>query len=307
LAAQNGISTQNIYPAYVHAALRRFDQAEKILGGGKASGITTSDAQAWYPRITLALDQGNWSDAQAATSHAQQDTAALKGNLHDEFMLIELSLRTLTESSEIQKPALAGYLKALAAAKNHESPDAQFSLLFAAYLTAHAGNTALAESALTGLAPISRSGDYPYLSSMLAVVEAELARARGQSQQAIALLKPQIDGSEYYFSHRVLMDAYATQGDYANALAEAQWLARHRGRAYAEQFGQGILEPFNVALSDLALLDAAEYSAKLKKPDAAREALGDLRKAWPRADQLPFLQQRLRVLENTLAAKPDPV
>jgi hypothetical protein len=69
----------------------------------------------------------------------------------------------------------------------------------------------------------------------------------------------------------------------------------------------GILEPFNVALSDLALLDAAEYSAKLKKPDAARAALGDLRKAWPRADQLPFLQQRLRVLENTLAAKPDPV
>ncbi|MEO7326141.1 MAG: putative peptide modification system cyclase, partial [Dokdonella sp.] len=305
-AAVGGLSMQGDYDAYLYAAQRQFGSAEKTLSAGKKTGIATTDAQHWYPRITLALDQGNWNEARVATSQAQLDTVALKGRLHQEFTLIELSLRTLTESNDEQKPALAEYLKVLAASKTRDSPDAQFGLLFAAYLAAHAGEIDLAKSALSGRALSSRSGDYPYLSSLSTVIEAELARANGQPQRAIALLKPHIDGSEYYFSHRVLMDAYAAQSDYANALAEAQWLAKHRGRAYVEQFGQSTLESFNVALSDLALLDAAQFSAKLKQADTARASLRDLRKAWPHADQLPFLQQRLRSLDALLAAMPGP-
>ncbi|NCT66452.1 MAG: putative peptide modification system cyclase [Rhodanobacteraceae bacterium] len=303
-AADNGVSNQGIYESYLYAAQRQFGRAEQILAGGKASGITGDDEISWYPRITLALDRGHWDEARTAVARARQETATLKGVLHAEYTLIELGLRALTEPKDAFKPVLADYLKTLAASKTRESPDAQFSLLFAAYLAAHVDSVDLAQSALTGVAPVSRSGDYPYLSSLLAVVEAELARANGQPQQTVAMLKPHIDGREYYFSHSVLMDAYAAQGDYANALAEANWLARHRGRAYVEQFGQIRLRPFNVALSDLALLNAAEFSARLNKPDVARKALGDLRQAWPGADRLPFLQQRLQTLDAGLAAKP---
>jgi putative peptide modification system cyclase len=304
LAAENGFSSQGAYNAYLDAAQRQFGRADKIVADGNASGIATDDAQEWYPRITLALDRGNWDDARKAVGQARQDTAALKGTLHAEYTLVELGLRALTERSEELKPALADYLQTMVASKTRDTPDTQFGLLFAGYLAAHAGANDLAKSALSRVTPLSRSGDYPFLSSLLPVVEAELARVNGQSQQVIAMLKPRIDGSEFYFSHRVLMDAYAAQGDYVNALAEAQWLARHRGRAYVEQFGQSMMKSFNVALSDLALLDAAEFSVKLHKPDAARGELTELRKAWPRADQLPFLQQRLRVLDAALVAKP---
>ncbi len=303
-ATANGFSTQDIYHAYLYAAQRQFDRADKILAVGKATGIASDDAQSGYPRITLALDRGNWEGARSAVAGAQNATGTMKGTLHAEFTLVGLALRALTEPDDTLKPALVSYLHTVQAAKASGTEDAQFDLMFAAYLASRADQTDLAKAALAHVTPLSRSGDYPYLTSLLTVVEAELARANGQPQQAIALLKPHIDGSEYYFSHRVLMDAYAAQSAYANALAEAQWLAKHRGRAYAEQFGQVGLQPFNVALSDLALLDAAEFSVKLKKPDAARAALGDLRKAWPKADQLPFLQQRLRALDTSLATKP---
>ena len=302
-AIANGFSTQDIFHAYLYAAQRQFARAGKLLAAGRKSGIETDDAAARYPTIALAVDQGNWDGARAAVAKAQEDSEKLPGTLHAEFALVDLGLRVLSEPGEALKPALTTYLHIAETAKTRDTDRAQFRLMFAAYLAARTGNTELAKSTLAHVTTLSRSGDYPFLSSLLVVVEAELARANGEPQQAIALLKPHIDGSEYYFSHRVLMDAYAAQGDYANALAEAQWLARHRGRAYVEQFGQSMLHPFNVALSDLALLDAAEFSVKLKKPDAARASLGDLRKAWPRADQLPFLQQRLRALDGTLASK----
>jgi putative peptide modification system cyclase len=304
LAVANGVSTQGSFQAYLYAAQRQFGRADQILAAGKPTGIAINDAQSWYPRIMLALDRGRWDEAQTAVGQAREETAALKGTLSAEYTLIGLSLRALTESSDAQKALFADYVKTLAASKTRDDADTQFSLLFAAYLAAHAGATDLAQSALAGVAPVSRSGDYPYLSSLLTLVEAELARTNGQPQQAVAMLKPHIDGSEYYFSHRVLMDAYAAEGDYANALVEANWLARHRGRAYVEQFGQAMLQPFNVALSDLAMLDAAEFSARLKQPDAARKSLNDLRQAWPGADQLPFLQQRLKTLDAALSEKP---
>lgn len=303
-AKTNGFSSQGLYDAYLYAAQRQFDRADKLLAAGAKSGIDTEDAQTLYPTITLAVDQGNWDKARAAAANAQAATENLPGTLRAEFTLIDLGLRGVSEPAETLKPALTTYLHIAETAKTRDAGRAQFGLMFAAYLAARAGDPGLAKSALAHVTTLSRSGDYPYLSNLLVVVEAELARANGDAQQAIALLKPHSDGSEYYFSHRVLMEAYATQNDYANALAQAQWLAQHRGRAYAEQFGQTILEPINVALSDLALLDAAEFSIKLKKPQAARAFVKDLRKAWPHADQLPFLQQRLRVLDGTLQEKP---
>ncbi len=303
-SAAHGFATAGAYHAYLYAAQRQFGQAERILAAGKTIGIATVDMQDWYPRILFALDKGNWEDARTAVARAREDSVALKSTLHAEYTLIELGMRALTEPSGEVKPALADYLQTLTAAKTRDTPDTQFGILFVAYLAAHAGATDLSKLALSNVAPISRSGDYPYLSNLLTVVEAELARSSGKPQQAIALLKPHIDGSEYYFSHRVLMDAYAAQGDYASALAEAQWLAHHRGRAYIEQFGQTMLQPFNVALSDLVLLDAAEFSAKLGKLDAERSELAELRKVWPHADQLSFLQSRLHALDAALTAKP---
>ncbi|GAA0712281.1 putative peptide modification system cyclase [Dokdonella soli] len=301
-AAANGFSTQEIYNAYLYAAQRHFDLADKVLAKGRTSGLAADDAALGYPRIMLALDRGDWDAAWQATSRARQDSATLKGTLHAEFTLIDLGLRTLTEPNEKLKSVLADYSQSLV--KTRETPDAQFGLLFTAYLAAHAGETDLAKSALSLAAQLSRSGDYPYLTSLLTIAEAELERASGNPQGTIRLLKPQINGSEYYFSHRVLMNAYAGQGDYASALAEAHWLSQHRGRAYVEQFGQSTLQPFNVALSDLALLDAAEFSVKLKNTEAARDALAALRKAWPRTDRLRFLDRRLQLLNDALANKP---
>lgn len=300
-AAKSGRST-GAYAAYLHAAQRRFDRADQVMASIKADGLPGSDAQLWYPRIMLALDRGNWNDARAAVSQARKETSALKGTLDDEFELIELGMRALTESGESLKPSLAAFIRKRTDSKQRDTPEEQFNLLFAAYLAAHTGATDLARSVMDNVAPITRSGDYPYLASLGIVVDAELARAVGQPERSIALLKPGMNGSEYYFSHRVLMDAYAAQGQYAEALAESKWLARHRGRAYVEQFGQASLQPFNVSLSTFALLDAAEFSAQLKIFGTSRSLLADLRRAWPEADRQPFLKKRLQALDGALGA-----
>jgi hypothetical protein len=108
-------------------------------------------------------------------------------------------------------------------------------------------------------------------------------------------LKPLVNGSELYITHVALMDAYDGARDTKNALIEARWLSSRRGRAYAEHNMNLMLMPFNVALSDMALLRAAEFSRTLGNKADARDFLAAFDKTWPAAMQMPWLAPRLKM------------
>ena len=107
--------------------------------------------------------------------------------------------------------------------------------------------------------------DTPVLDNLRQVAQAEIARASGNAQQAISILKPLLDGSELYITHVALMDAYAAAHDDAHASEETRWLSAHRGQAYMEFNVEQMLAPFNVAAADIAARRLAPAAAAAHK------------------------------------------
>jgi hypothetical protein len=70
----------------------------------------------------------------------------------------------------------------------------------------------------------------------------------GAPKDRIACLAKLVDGREYFQTHVALMLAYRAVGDTAEAHAQAQWLAGHRGQAVAELENEPGLIPNLLAL-----------------------------------------------------------
>ena len=122
----------------------------------------------------------------------------------------------------------------------------------------------LAERAIAAAGAKSET-DTPVLDNLRGVAKAEIERASGKPQTALAILKPLVNGSELYVTHVALMDAYIDAHDNAGTLTEARWLSSHRGRAYMEYNAQQVLTPFNVAESNFAFSRAVKLSKVLGK------------------------------------------
>ena len=114
--------------------------------------------------------------------------------------------------------------------------------------------------------------------------------ARLSHRNAIAMHDVALDGGEPWLAHVALMEAHAAAGNPEAALARAQWLATHRGRAYAE-FSTSVMIPYNVAQSTLALLRTAELQHALGQDPGA--ALRAFEAAWPGANGVPTFAARI--------------
>jgi hypothetical protein len=165
--------------------------------------------------------------------------------------------------------------------------------MLTAMLAARAGDEKLALTALAANVPETTDGQHPILTQMRIVAEAELLRAKGDNARALAKLQPLVDGTELCLVHQSLLDVQAATGNAEAALKEANWLAEHRGRAYAEYNVQRILVPLNVVQSDLALLRAAELAKQLGKKEDGAKYLSRFRQAWPDAAKIDFVSPRL--------------
>ena len=175
-----------------------------------------------------------------------------------------------------------------------------FPMLSAAWVAARHADLASARKALAIAAPLVDADNSATDQGMRAIVQAELALAEKHPEVAISLLRARHDGSELYFSHAVLMRAFAARGDFTSALAEARWLASSRGLAYGEWNRWDMWNAPNVLESNLSLLSSAEYAQQLAQPELARKQLQAFLKVWPQAEQLPFVTARLRSLRRLL-------
>jgi putative peptide modification system cyclase len=300
----DGASFQNTYYASAYAAQRKFSDAAAILARGKPSGTASFDVINSSTTIAMAVDRGNWKLANELLRATRSRANSLESRVAGRYEGMDLSLRVLDgTSAKTLASNLSDYLareeKALANASPTDRAELQFQIVLAAYLAAHSGDTKLAERALIVAGPESES-DSPVLSNLRNVAEAEIERANGNPQSALATLKPLVNGSELYITHVVLMDTYADAHDSAKALVEARWLSTHRGRAYLEYNMQLMLAPFNVAHSDLALLRAAELSNAMGDKAKMRQSLMAFEAAWPKAAQSSSLLARVKALQAAL-------
>jgi hypothetical protein len=282
-----GLTPQSEYYAAAYAARRQFTQAMATLSSGKPSGVPSNDINVDVMRIAFLIDQGNWKEAWTLTDASERQAASISPKQAEQFESIDHGLRSVAK------------LPALKRKLTSDRAPADFNALLAGYLAARDGNI---ESAQKILATADAAGytDYPTLSKLFVVAKAEVALKTDHPDQAVSLLTSQVDGSELYVTHVALMDAYAKEGSYKDALLEAHWLSTHRGRAYAEYNSEQILTPFNVAQSDLALLNAAEFSLALDDNAGAKRSLDAFRHVWPNSADLSFLAARIEKLQAKL-------
>jgi putative peptide modification system cyclase len=251
-----GLHTQNGYYASAYAAQRKFADAAKVLEQGKLSGTDSFDIGVAGIRIAMALDDGNPREANAILQSARAQAASLGPRFVGRYEGMGLSMHALDGTpAQSQLAALTDYIgneqKALAGADLGDRAELKFQIALAAYLAAHAGDVKLAKEALDDAGAAS-DADTPVLDNLRQVAQAEVARASGNAQQAISILKPLLDGSELYITHVALMDADGDAHDKDGATREARWLSSHRGQAYMEFNVEQMLAPFNVVAGNIA-------------------------------------------------------
>jgi len=271
--------------AALYAAQRRFDRIDPYLVQVRASDVSGQDVTSSNVRLAFAADQGRWKDVWALLEKEKSLLPKDKPRSARKLDGIAVSLRAAAPGGEAGADALQAFVRGEQAALEREKyvdrSETIFHLLFAASLAAGKGDPRLAQSALAHIGPEAASGDYPVLGRMLAVAQAEIARANGRPDDAIRiLLELPLDGTELCMTHVALMHAYAAKGDAKAALEQARWLASHRGRAYTEYNADWVARPFNVVQSDLALVRMAEFSLALGDKAAAASSLAAFRKAW---------------------------
>lgn len=297
-AADSGFARNDFY-AELFSAQRKYRRAEQLLNENKPSGVKSDDLGTQIVRIAIAADQGSWTDAKALIDKVKTDAASLGGLSRRRLQGVELGLRS--QFAEVSPRELTQYAEEALSQKTDNALDSgqlHFQALFAAYLLARGGDTRSAAQLLTRVNIAVAAEENSTIRNLQWIVKAELKRSDGHADQAIALLRPLIDGHELYLTHLALLDAYSSNRQNKDALDESQWLSSHRGRAYAEYGGEQFLTAFNVIQSDLALLRAAELTRDLENTHESNEALAKFEQVWPQWNKTNAIALRVRAVRS---------
>jgi hypothetical protein len=280
------------------AAQRRYGEAEREMATQRDTGSAASDIEARLIEVTLPLDRGQYGKALAAGRALERDAQAPEVSELNRWNQagITLALRSLAPDAtfaadlEAHADAQAARLKgADSLLRRH----IVFQTLAAGWMAANAGDADLARRMLALVRDDPLVVAYPANAAMRRSVEAEIALASGDAQGAMAALSLKLDApGGSYFERAVLMRAQAAAGQWPEAATTANWLAKNRGRAFAESTSLGHWQAMNVAESTLALRAGADYLRQRGQPVEADQALAAFAAAWPDADRLAPVQHR---------------
>lgn len=281
---------QGAYLVDAAASMRRFAEADAELAAARTTGIPSNDILNHRVRVALTVDKGLWRDALARADEAEAAASTVSDRASRLFRGVKLSLQSIaTPGAELERQ-IEAYARsesaALSDAANHDREQSLFGVFFAAYLAARNGNVDLAT---TILAPVRSHADitsYRYVTDMSVLAHAQLALASNDAKAALSLLTVRLDGSELYLIHVAMREAHSAAGNLDDALREAQWLARHRGRAYAEYNATQMLKVLNVAESTLTVLAEAEIAQRQGNSTSAASKIAEFLSLWP-LDELP--------------------
>ena len=288
------------------AAQREYSAARQVLARNEESGSERIDLDLERPSVMYPIDRGEWDTGARIADDLASQTALYADSSYFEALAWQTSVRLFEQPSVLLGRAIADWIEA---ERQREVPadtryreQQLFGALAAGYIAMRAGAPDIAAPALALAGPRARTSRYPLHLELLDLMEAERERVEGRPEQAIRRLQPRISGTELYQTRSALKRAYADAGRWADARAEAEWLATHRGRAYAERTHRPLLMVLNVVDSNLAQLDDAEYSLQLRDPARARQRYEQFLTVWPQAESIAWLQPRLEKIENALAS-----
>ena len=290
--------------AEAFAVLRRYDEAEKLIASQKPTRVANNDFPLRATEASFPLDRGRWDEGMAAMESLLEASARVTPDTERRTRLAQLALRAFAPDANLNRD-LAAFVSSQGKWVNGPSQIIRigdtFSVLMAGVIAAENGDSTVARKALSSGRTQALASGFPALVNAVAMLESALLVDQGRPERAVERLQALHDGNELYLSHAALMRALAASGRNLEAAKEAEWLASHRGRAYAEFNIDQSLNAANVVQSNLALLSGAEYLVAAKQLEPARARLESFLRVWPNARSTPFLHGRLEKLEAALS------
>lgn len=274
---------------YVHAyaARRQYEQATRIAGLQTLTGSMANDIEARQVQVNLALDQGRLQEAERLARTILEQTLAAdvsaltRSSQEGTHLMLRSYLRDRAFADDLRDYTRRQTAR-LAEADRLEQRHVVMQLLASGWMAARSGDPASAAGTADAVRTHPSITDYPGNTSMLRMVDAEVAMAQGKPGQAVELLSGPVARDEgLYLERSVLMRAQAAQGQWAAALEHARWLAANRGRAFAEFDALGLLRPANLIENNLALHAASRFARELGQASAAEKAQAEFAAAWP--------------------------
>ncbi|MBX9401344.1 putative peptide modification system cyclase [Lysobacter sp. BMK333-48F3] len=251
------------------AAMRRFDEANRILDGLTADGdIGSANLTVQFERISVALDQNDLARARELSRKAAEAARDAGPLVRHPIRFTDLLVRSVSgqnrpSASEIEQFA-QGVLNDAAKPGSADQDDFSVIALAAVRLAQRQGERAVAERLLPRVAGLVDASGNVQSQKLLRVAYAEQARLGGDPQRAVRELRALLDDREPFQARVALRDALLAAGRSDEAARENQWIAEHRGRAYAEPFGGQVFVAMNVADAARAQRESARTVAVIK-------------------------------------------
>ncbi|HBS56300.1 MAG TPA: hypothetical protein DEA38_11325 [Stenotrophomonas sp.] len=265
-AIDGGRTASNRYLGSAEASLRNYAAAESMLDRAAPSRHVVIE------RTSIAVDRKQWTHAVQIARDGNSQFASASG-FDQQVMLVPLATALWgAGDDDATRAQLRHNVDSALRRVDNRAPadggDDAMVALASALLSVRMGDTALVERVLARLSPINEVLGQPPVAETLAVVRASLATHQKKPDEALAMLAPWLTGQASFQTRVAAMDAYLAKGANAQALAQADYLAGNRGRAYAEVDCAYCLQPLNVLDSNRAAGVAATLRRR-PEPTAA--------------------------------------
>jgi hypothetical protein len=286
--------------ASAFAARRDRAGAARALAQRKPRATPLADLELQQYRMLDAIDRGAWAEARESVHDGligsrDAGAAIVQAEWRNNALAVDvLAAGPAADGLEAKVRDEIGALHAQRESLDEAYPGiSRYLLLGAGYAAARADFASGVAEVLDSVTPQQVAG-YPMLREMRQVLESESLRFRGKPDEAMALLAPLLrDDHASIPVHAAALAAARDAGAWPAALAQAEWLAAHRGRAYVEQGVDYLPTPYNIFDTTTAYLYATEALAMTGKDEKARSTLATFARLLPDTAQPPWLRARV--------------
>lgn len=232
------------------ASMGRRDEAARLLEAVKSEDGDFMWMLAQQGLASLALEEGNAKKAIRIAGQIRERSSVMPERMRRHFQLVSQVILSAS-GQPVSLDELEGLAREFRTALSDDSLAARHEEVFRfatlTYLAQRNGYAGFAARNLRWLEPESVQMGNRLVNKLLTVVRANQMRLEGRSAEGMALLRSQLDGSEFVQARVVMRELERESGDAAAALEQEQWLQAHRGQALAEVAINQLMQPLNAA------------------------------------------------------------
>jgi putative peptide modification system cyclase len=290
-AADLGFSRFTIEPAGALMAAGRTDDAFKRLHSEPPSNEFRRRKRL-LAELAMRVDAGRWSEVPASHAAMRNEINVLRNNPDtasyrqlQAFRIAIASTRRETGSTTQRSSELLALLQEAldrhAASPPTSRSDTALVAVYLGYQLSRDQQVEAAQRLLEATREAVAATPRSAVADIAALLEARIALAQDEAERAFRLLDARCTGSEVLLVRVLRGEAARRLGRTAEALADAEYVAANRGRAYAEWAGEGVTLVENAVQVNLSHLRAAELALELDAPERARDHLQAFLRRWP--------------------------